>query len=274
MHDPSTLAIEIKYPWKRKTSHGEYRDSIVDIWHIDPCKDGSDDSCGWFMRARHGDQKVLERIIKRYEFDWDRIFISENSGTIYHSGFFKPSGDPHFSVQGIVLNLFFLAACEYFNADGRTNWGKARKWMRKHLFDILIFAENPTDSLFDGITRKFEIGCGEVHDTRRRKERIERMAATTYGWILREERPWYKHPRWHVRHWEIKVLPLQAFKRWAFSRCYKCGKGFSWGYCPVSDGWGGEGPKWFRSEKGIYHSDYGNPTSESCAVKTPTPKGE
>jgi hypothetical protein len=52
MHDPLTVALEIKYPWKRKTSLGSYRESFITIWHKDPCKDGSDNSCDW-----HGSKK-------------------------------------------------------------------------------------------------------------------------------------------------------------------------------------------------------------------------
>lgn len=46
MFDPDTVAFEIKYPWKRKGS--QFRDSFITIWHHDPCKDGSDNSCDWF----------------------------------------------------------------------------------------------------------------------------------------------------------------------------------------------------------------------------------
>lgn len=52
MHDPLTVALEIKYPWKRKSSLGSYRGAFITIWHKDPCKDGSDNSCDW-----HGHKK-------------------------------------------------------------------------------------------------------------------------------------------------------------------------------------------------------------------------
>jgi hypothetical protein len=42
--------------------------------------------------------------------------------------------------------------------------------------------------------------------------------------------------RWHFWHWKIQIHPLQNLKRWLFSRCAGCGKGFSWGYCPVLTG--------------------------------------
>lgn len=254
MHDPMTVAfnVRIPLPWKRKgflKSDGmEWaKYDLATIWHVDPCKGpGGDDSCGWFMRSHHGDAKVLEKIISRFEFDWDRIYQSKKeSGDdegfrehTYFCGLFKPDGDPHLSVHGIVLNLFFIAASVYFECDGRTNWRKSKRFMRQNLFDILMFAENPKDSLFDGITRKFQKGCGEEHDTEERKARIRNMASCIYGWILRQQRPWYRHPKWHFHHWKIQCLPIQRWMRWLKRRCKVCGNRIrpSDGGV-VSDGW-------------------------------------
>lgn len=293
MYDPMIVAHEIPYPWRKYLPWPKglkyedisiyerhrfsefwkegYRETFITIWHVDPETDGTDESCGWFMRAHHGNKEVLERIVKRYEHDWDRVFTSD-SGTAYDCGYFYQSGDPHFSVPGIVLNLFFLAACEHFNVDGRSNWTKARRWMQTNLFDILHFAENPTDSLFDAITRKYEHGCNELYTPRRREESIRKMAQIIYGWILRETRPWWKHPRWHVHHWKIQCHPLQDFKRWAFSRCCKCGKRFKFGESPCTDSWNNGGPRWFRSETNTYHTDCSRPgAGPSCAKEESTP---
>ena len=54
MHDPMTVAFEIKYPWRKYRGPqpnnflSNYRESFITIWHIDPERDGSDDSCDWF----------------------------------------------------------------------------------------------------------------------------------------------------------------------------------------------------------------------------------
>lgn len=254
MHDPMTVAFHIRRPWPSRWPDGKrYWPTWITVWHVDPERDGTDDSCGWFIRARHGDKEVLDKIVRRYEHDWDRVFTSEAHRT-YLCGLFAPNGDPHYSVQGIVLNLFFWAAGTVFESDGHTNWKKARRFVQKHLADIILFAENPTDSLHDGITRKFEIGCGEKYDKRRRDERIRQMAGCIYAWILRAERPWYRHPRWHIWHWKIQIHPLQQFKRWAFSRCEYCGKRFRWGESPCTNQWDNEGPRWFMSETRIHHS--------------------
>lgn len=240
MHDPMTVAFEI----------GRF----ATIWHVDPETDGSDDSCGWFMRSRHGDKKTLDCIARRFEHDFDRVFRSEG-GTAYLCGLFAPNGEPHFSVPGVALNLFFMAACEHFSSDGHSNWKKARRWMQRNLFDILHFAENPTDSLYDSLTRKFEIGCGEAYTPKSREDRIRQLASVIYGWILRADRPWYRHPRWHFWHWKVQIHPLLSLKRWLFSRCCKCGKGFRWSESVCSNSWHGTGPLWFRSEANVYHMD-------------------
>lgn len=265
MHDPNTVAFEIKYPW-RDRSRGTtrlfpkgYRNTFITIWHVDPEKDGTDDSCGWFMRDRHVNKAVLEKIVKRFEEDWDRVFVSKPEPgddpfpkKTYFCGYFYPENDgagmPNMGVTAIVLNLFFLAACEHFNTDGRQSWKPARRYMQRRLFDIMLLAENTTDSLRDEVIRKWGTST-------KREDRIRSMAGLIYAWICRDTRPWYKHPRWHFWHWKIQFVPLQDFKRWAFSRCCKCGKRFPFGYAPVSNQWDGTGPRWFKSETDVYHSN-------------------
>lgn len=253
MHDPCTQAfvIRIPLPWKRdgllKSSPREWATyPLATIWHKDPERGpGGDDSCGWFMRAHHGNQEVLAKIIKRFDEDWDRVYTTKkedhgpDDGRLvprtYYCGYFHPqdsgAGMPNMSVSAIVLNLFFLAANEHFNSNGLTNWRKTRRWMQKNLFDILLFAENPTDSLRDSIVRKWGTDTS-------REERISSMAATIYGWILRETRPWYRHPRWHVHHWRLQVPFLKELWRSLFRRCDKCGGRFKWNESVCGD-WSG-----------------------------------
>ena len=153
------------------------------LWHHDPCTDGSDDSCGWCPRARHGNPAVLRRIKSGVAMDWMHLF--------------SDLGNPLMSTAGIVINLFWWAAFEHFK-----NPRLARRWMRRNLFEILFFAENPTDSLHSAITGKY----GE--DREGQAARIERLSQCVYGWVLRETRPWWRHPRWHVWHWRISCRPF------------------------------------------------------------------
>ncbi len=232
MHDPDTLAFQIKLPlpWKvagfLKNDPSRWKTvTLANIWHHDPARRGNDDSCGWFMRAGHGDPKVLKAISKAFEFDWDRVYKSD-SGKTYYTGFFMPqdagAGMPNMGVTAIVLNLFLLAASEHFKCDGRSQWKKSRSYLKKHLVDIMLFAENPTDSLRDSIVRKWGI-------EEKREDRIAHMASVIYGWILRTERPWYKHPRWHIHHWQFQIPLWQYLRRGLFDRCSICHKGFKFG---------------------------------------------
>ena len=80
----------------------------------------------------------------------------------------------------------------------------------------------------------------------------------SHRYRVQRETPWLDRVvpwRWHLWHWHIQVHPVQQFKRWAFSRCSKCGGRFRWGYSPVSGSWHGTGPLWFRSERNTYHSE-------------------
>lgn len=186
------------------------------LWHHDPCnrRGCRDDSCGWFMRASHGDPEMLKKIRRRMDYEFDRVFKSYGDNLqdherspnavpkrVYYTGLFYPTGGPNFSVHGIALNLFFTAIHTYFSFD----WKKSRRWMRHNLFDILMFAENPTDSMRDGIMGTFRIPCGEKWD---REAELDSYASMIYGWILRAERPWYRHPRWHVHHWRLNCRPF------------------------------------------------------------------
>lgn len=263
MHDPKTVAFEIKYPWRAYSRkklgnkpkspltefESTYHASLITIWHVDPELDGSADSCGWFIRARHGKKSVLERIVKRFESDWDRTWTYDETNHTYMRGLFRPTSDhamsaqPVLSTLSITLYLIFLSAMEVCGSHD-----KARAFVHRHLADILLFAENPTDSLYDLINDTFD-------GAQNRAARIHHFAEIIYPWVLRQERPWWRHPRWHFKHWSIQVHPWQTFRRWALSRCSKCGKGFRWGESPYTDHWTSPPLRFMRGEVGVYHSD-------------------
>lgn len=167
MHDPLTVAWEIKRPWRDKPSQffkEGYRPAMITVWHKDPERDGSDDSCGWFS---------------------PRLTKAE------------------------------LARC-------------------KELI------RNPHDNIGHFFT--------ETHDSGK-----EWQLAITWRALKRFNRPWWAHPRYHFWHYRIQVHFIQALKRFLFSRCKVCGGRFGWNESPYSTGWGGDGPRWFRSERGVYH---------------------
>lgn len=74
MHDPCTIAHEIRWPWKDKSG---YRPPILTIWHVDPEKDGSDDSCDWHNRGKAEDKADPKRLAV-YEALWDMETLLDN----------------------------------------------------------------------------------------------------------------------------------------------------------------------------------------------------
>lgn len=237
MHDPMTVAFEIKWPFggaKHQRKDGtvyRYRPSFITIWHVDPCKAGNwrnDDSCGWFMRAGHCDSAGIERTKKDFAFEWCNDW----------GGWFKKDGTPNLSVIAITLDMFSIAAKARLGT-----WDKAHKFMKENLYDIMRFAENNVDSMHDLITGRY--GFPE------KEERINNAAIVVYPYVCRKLRPWYKHPRWHIHHWKIQFHPWQKLKRRYWDKCSKCGKrGFKKHHGGACGNWAGT-EIWHSSCEGI-----------------------
>lgn len=239
MHDPQTVAFEIKNPFVRPSGKFSYQPSIITIWHCDPESDGTDDSCGWFIRLRHADKEVFEKIVKEFESEWDRTFESEKHS--YCCGWFNPEGDNILSVQAIVFNMYLYASKIVFNPEDKISpgkaWDKAWKFMDKYRSQITYFAENNRDSMRDVIVRKFARGTNTEYTPKARMDMIRDCADIIYTDILRKQRRWYQHPRWHIHHWKIQFHPWQNLKRRYWDKCCICGKrGFKGS--AISD-WGG-----------------------------------
>lgn len=226
MHDPKTVAFEI-YLGAKKKRNGHYKSPIVTIWHNDPETDGTDDSCGWFIRARHLPAGLLDKVIKEFESEWDRTWQDNDDSYRYNCGWFNPDGENVLSVRGIVLNMYLYAAkiCLVPNGENpRKAWDKAWKFLNKHYAEIMYFAENNRDSMRDTIVRKFSIGTNTPYTPESRKEMIRDCASIITTDVMRKLRPWWKHPRWHIHHWSIQFHPLQQLKRRYWDKCSVCGK--------------------------------------------------
>lgn len=221
MHDPMTVAHEIFLGAKRN-KNGNYKSPLITIWHVDPEKDGTDDSCGWFIRHRHVNKEIYAKVLKDFEFEFK------------NNSLFNDAGYPKFSTIGVALSLYSRAAWTYFiwKHGGETS-GKPhrqyKKFMRKYLYDFIAFAENPLDSIHGAINM--------VYGVEAKESRITHFTDVILTDILRKDRPWYRHPRWHIHHWKIQFHPWQNFKRRYWDKCCVCGKrGFK--SSPMAD-WNG-----------------------------------
>lgn len=173
--------MDAPYPSEMKDPYSLlFRIGNLTVWHRD--KGGIDGGCIHFMRAHHGDPNVLAKIASDFQFH-------ARSGV---PPWFTKTGDPILSTRGIVTCMFFIAALEVFGTRR-----KALRWLRKNHFEIMFFAENDGDSMHCSIQGTY----GE--DRKPMDERMRRMASVVYGYILRDQRPWWKHVRFHLCHWRF-----------------------------------------------------------------------
>jgi len=204
MHSPETVAFEI-FLGRKKTKKGQYRNPLITIWHVDPCKDGTDDSCGWFIRPRHCNQETLKKIQDEFNFNFK------------HNYWFDKEGKQIFSTIGTLMLMYKSALWIHYKQNRR----KMNRFMEKYCHTIIDFAENPHDCGGDDITGKFFISSGT---SLLAEHRFSGLAGMVYSDILRKERKWYQHPKWHIHHWSIQFHPLQQLKRRYWDKCCICDK--------------------------------------------------
>lgn len=233
MHDPMTVAFDIRLPlfwresWRRPT--------IMTIWHVDPEADGSDDSCGWSYPKLTSKQCEILGLCAYHEArqPWFQRDPVKRIGS---------AADAECLLRGVIMHvakrlrirMTFLEASEL----------------------ACNMAHNTIDNFQGSLCHLPGWHTNFQEDLVSERERhAEGLFCSVARILLGRRRSWYRHPRWHFWHWSIQVPFIQNVKRWMFSRCCKCGQGFRFGEAPVTNNWNGSGPKWFKSESDVYHTN-------------------
>lgn len=211
------------------------------LWHVDPETDGSDDSCGWFSPRLTKEQLDRLESIARDEaqFPWFAAFEG------------KQIESPT-EAETLLAGAFWLVARVL---RVKVSHAETRAWAQEGL-------HNSIDHFRSSLAFLAGWHCNSTSASgvaEGRAYRAQQFFIAIARWILRVRRPWYRKPRWHVHHWSLQIHVVQRFKRWAWSRCERCGKGFAWGRSVISGVWDCEGPQWFRSEQHVYHPDCSRP---------------
>lgn len=228
MRDPMTVVCSIPRPWparQRMPSGGKwhwYWPDFATVWHRDPERDGSDDSCGWSRAKLTEADRALAQELANWESEWPYFFAQPQRVTnpAYPNLWTIGPGD----AAMLMVELWSQIA-----------WRLERRELSpREVFHAMRLGHNPTDNFAASLTHT------------RPDDRF-----STFLWIIRAyrgaRRPWYRHPRWHIHHWRIQIHCVQAFKRWLFTRCATCGGRFAYGESGLGT-WSGHGPRWFRSE--------------------------
>lgn len=207
--------------------------SILAIWHVDPETDGTDDSCGWFNpKVTEREEKIIAEMV-----DWDMEMP-------YYSSPYLPltTVNPKYDYsQMLAGDCLSFVAWTWLHIAWHIR--RDKKMTILEWWDVVSLSSNPYDNLRSVLADPDETA----------EYKVNRFFHCVMKAYLRHHRPWWKHPRWHIHHWQFQVHFIQTLKRWLFSQCAHCGRRFSWGYYPTASWDHGQGPRWFRSEGGVFH---------------------
>lgn len=253
MHDPLTVAWQIYIPlprkrWKGKGLSSFKRIDLLTIWHKDPEKDGSDDSCAVSKR--------LTKLQREHAQSWGD---DEGKHPWFRAERAKETqrpADAEALLRGALWHvvrawrldrwslfhkrLTFAAverlACELLHTpldNVRSSLCLLPGW---HTNDTML-VEVPNDEDLDVNSKEYD----EHMDTERARA-LEDYPLTASDWgmqdcgrsfywmivriLKRHTARWWQHPKWHVWHWRFQVHLWQRFKRRFIERCDKCGVKF------------------------------------------------
>lgn len=185
MHDPYTLAFRIKSPFQKMLADGhKYRSALIEIWHKDPQRDGSDDSCGWtYPRiTEEQDSRLCYMAGQEARYPWYcRRFVKENDNPLECEAL----------LRGAFLNVAQMLSQPI-------SFQKATELAAR-------YTHNQVDNFRHALAYLPGYHSNnERDDPRQRELHAKEFFRSLARIILRANRPWYRHPRFHVRHWRVE----------------------------------------------------------------------
>lgn len=200
MHDPLTLAFRIRVPF----THFD----LVEVWHRDPESDGSDDSCGWgwprLTKAQRGSIDCL--VGDEMRTPWFTLEASSRAWSACETLELS---------RGVLMRTAQMLQVRVSDA-----WieREAAHWTHSHVEGArgaFVFVPGRHCNCRDN-------GKSDWCKTEHRKEHARALFMRAARVVLDEARPWYRHPRWHVRHWQIRCGWFVRLWRRTFDRCAHC----------------------------------------------------
>ena len=197
-----------------------------DIWHIDPERPNTgnrqDDSCGWFDRRAGEYQAAVDDFMlddgamqdvrsALGRMEWHRSAYLTDYPESQRGFDMLPMSDSVAVVLMIALHL------------------ERRRWWDKHR--PAAFWRKPFLRERNVQSHAFSLALN-TNDNLRTVDTPEHMVKLIAASLNREFRPWWKHPRWHVHHWQVRFDLVHNLKR-MFQRCATCRKRLGFAYCPT-----------------------------------------
>lgn len=206
-HHELTEAFELRYPWPWPRLQGlgsrpkgdpfrMGRPPFLTVWHKDP-RNGE---CPWTYPRLTEFQQGVVRAIARWELKYARL-----------------TDQGH--VNGTTGVVTFIAFASQY-------WWQSRRRDLSPRFIARALAQ-----MYPYETHDWHLAAFAHAKT---EEQIYEAFLRLAVEVERLQRPWWRHPRWHVHHWQIQIHPLRGLLRRLFTRCSVCRKRIKKGQPAIS----------------------------------------
>jgi hypothetical protein len=149
-----------------------FGNSYIQLWHKDPCTDGSDDSCGWSRPKLT--KKEINKIESTSSFIYSSIVDIYNE---WHNG----------NELRVIYTVYMMLKWSIYSEHLKD----------KDIKNILSFSLNIMDDI-------------RIHDDETDKQgEFRRFCYIIARHIKVSKRYWFQHPRWHIHHWRINIPCLR-----------------------------------------------------------------
>jgi hypothetical protein len=185
MHDPNTQVLS----WPRHDSWlYKHTGTLLTIWHVDPCADGSDNSCGWSF------VKIPKRVHGELDFaawceakrPWFQRELSKQPQNV---------ADAEHLLRGLVLEV--ANTCRL-----RISYAKACEIAASLMHNQV---DNVRSSMC--FAPGYHTNCRDDRESDRQEHALSLFRCIARV-LLTDARPWYRHPRWHFRHWHVELFGM------------------------------------------------------------------
>jgi hypothetical protein len=190
MHDPLTLA---------------FRFGPIEIWHRDPCTDGSDSSC------RHKLSRISARQREAIE-SFANFEAREQIHTSLRAEKNLDDAQRFMHARSVLIEIERALRVRLSWRQVRMLEDEISRWKSSFCF-LPGYHSNSTDPAREFDNRKQH--CSDLY------RNIARM-------VMAERRSWWPNKRWHVHHWRVRVVTIARLWRKLTLRCSHCRERFAW----------------------------------------------
>jgi hypothetical protein len=186
MKDPRTLAFRIYLPWFHTALGMRFWAVFAEIWHVDPSNFDTN-TCGWSRPPLSERQLSILRHMAWCEGENGRPWFLQSQT-------YQPTSaaDAECLLRGAIMDVSrALKSPVTF------------RWATEKASDLLHNSVDNCRSSFCFIPGYHSNFPEDIPS--QRTEHMLQIYIMCARQILSRNRPWYRHPRWHIHHWQVRL---------------------------------------------------------------------